>query len=233
MTHPDDQAPYVAGQPEPNPYWPPAPSYTTDPFTDAAPPSRRTRPALVATIAGLVLVVGGLSAWLVIGRGADGTAAQVPAAVTASSSAKSAPPRAADAPAAKAKTHDLKLGAKVKVPADATFPSATVQVIEYKRDTRFGDALDAVRIRVCLGTERSAETTVTANPWSLIYDGGQSRHREISTGGPAPEYPSFDERKVRSGECVKGWLSFTDAPGDPEGVEYDLPQSGFTASWRF
>lgn len=224
--------PIVPGEPEPNPYWPPAASYTTDPFTDAAPPSRRTRPALVATIVGLVLVVGGLSAWLAIGRGEDGAAAQVPAAATASSSAQTAPKASAAAAGAKAKTLDLKLGAKVKVPADATFPSATVQVIEYKRDTRFGDALDAVRIRVCLGTERSAETTVTANPWSLIYDGGESRHREISTGGPAPEYPFFDERKVRSGECVKGWLSFTDAPGEPEGVAYDLPASDFAASWR-
>ena len=152
MTHP----PIVPGQ-QPGQVWPPNPSHTTDPF--AEPVRRRVHPALLATVAVLVLAVAGLAAWLVLG-GSDSGSAQTPAAAAASSSTPAAA-KGASAPAAaapKAKTSGLKLGAKVKVPADDDFPSATVQVIEYKRDTSGGEgyALDAVRIRVCLGTEHQA-----------------------------------------------------------------------------
>lgn len=194
------------------------------------PPRSRTHPALIAALAALVLIVGGLATWLIIGRGGD-TNGQVPAA--AAGSTTPAPKATAPAPVG-AKTKDLKLGAKVTVPASDDVPSATIQVIAYKRDASLGEeaAMDAVQIRMCLGTEKSGTTSVSAGPWSLIYGGGESRHQEVSTGGPDPAYPTLDERQVGPGECIKGWLAFTDIKGEPEGVAYDL-SSGFAASWRF
>ncbi len=72
---------------------------------------------------------------------------------------------------------------------------------------------------------------ISSAPWSLIYERGESRHSELSTGGRTPLYPFLEQRPVRTGGCVKGWLNFSDIAGEPEGAEYAV--DGFTASWRF
>lgn len=205
-----------------------------NPYLPPPLPERRISPALIGALVVAVLAVAGGAAWLFVGRGSgnDG-ATQVPAAAGASTPAT--PSKAPAAPASSgAKTTDMRLGSKVTMPATADLSSATVQVLAYKRDTSLGEeaGVDAVQIRICLGKERAGETTVSAGPWSLIYGGGESRHQEVSTGGPSPAWPTFDERALQSGSCVKGWLAFTDIEGEPEGVEYKL-DSGFTASWKF
>lgn len=203
-----------------------------NPYLPPPLPERRISPALIGALVVAVLAVAGLAAWLFAGRDSD--AGTVPVAAGASSTPSAAPKApATSAPADKAKTTGLRLGSKATVPATADLSSATVQVLAYKRDASLGEeaAVDAVQIRICLGKEHTEETTVSAGPWSLIYGGGESRHQEISTGGPSPAWPTFDERALQPGSCVKGWLAFTDIEGKPDGVEYKL-DSGFTASWR-
>lgn len=107
----------------------------------------------------------------------------------------------------------LKLGQKHRLKTD----TAVVEVAVL--DHRHGDGYEGALVRTC--NRGNTKIGVSRDPWSLGYDDFESLHTTDTTGGPNPEYPYMEERRLGKGECAKGWINYTDIPGQrPDGIQY-------------
>jgi hypothetical protein len=130
-------------------------------------------------------------------------------------------------------TENLKLKQVVKVPAGTGYPAFTVTALEYKRVTEYGNETDGVKVRFCADAKVNGDQPeVTDEPWSLLYNGGESTHEGTGYSEKLkPEYPSWVKpRKVAPGKCVTGWIPFSGIDGSPEAVQYS--NDAVTASWK-
>lgn len=199
---------------------------TPNPYLPPPLPERRVRPALIGALAVLVLVVGGVGAWLLVGRGDDGTG--VPAAANVgSSSAPAAPEESAPTSAAAvspAKAAVLKLGDKQKI---TTTDGYVLEVTALK--VKRGDSYEGVQVRTC---NRGPDVSVSRGPWSLAYDDFESLHTIDVVGGGLPA-PAYEERDLAQGQCAKGWVNYSVVPGErPIGIQYS-PENGDPVRWSF
>jgi hypothetical protein len=139
-----------------------------------------------------------------------------PVAAPASSAAVAPSASATKSAAARPKDQALKLGQKRKVTVDGY----TVEVTALK--VRSGDGFEGVQVRTC---NRGAGVNVSRDPWTLGYDNFEQLHDIDTTGGGLPA-PAYEERDLAEGECTKGWINFTDVPGEsPDGIQYQARDS--------
>ena len=202
--------------------------YPRDPFLPTSeippPPPKSVKPVWIAlgVVAAICLVFCGVGAIAMSGDPEPKTAivdASPPPGVPDPGVRPSVTPP-------KPNAQGLKMGTTAS-PATGEF---TVTALKSKTINKFGERYDGVSVRFCTSKTWPEPIYVSTLPWSLIYEKGEARHGEAYTGIMEPEYPYLEDRPVSPGSCVKGWISFTDIAGKPEGIEYR--NDVLTASWK-
>jgi hypothetical protein len=189
-------------------------------------PSRRRLLGWIAAGAVALAAAGTAAALTLSGSEPERITAQ-PAAAPAglASSTPSAPPTpsAAAKPAGSKAGGVLKLGQKYRYEKDGYVIDVTALKF------RSGDGYEGVQVRTC---NRADPISVSRDPWTLGYDNFEQLHNIDTTGGGLPA-PAYEDRDLDAGDCTKGWINFTDVPGEePDGIQY-TPQDGEPIRWAF
>jgi hypothetical protein len=127
-------------------------------------------------------------------------------------------------------------GYQLGKPAQADNGQVTAIVYEYRQPAApggpDGSAWGGADVQVCVPGNAIFDVSVSRGPWLLLSREGHTITASLATDGglPQPAYPT-DHRRLRAGECVRGWIGFAVPPADhPVAVQY-APSGAQPINW--
>jgi hypothetical protein len=185
-------------------------------YPPPAPAPRSQLPLWV--LGGLVVVLAGTLAVVLLTRPSGNSQAAVAAAAAVSEPTTTSAP-ATIGPSPTPVTGTTPASKTLKVGQTHTFAStdgnkAAVTVLKHQaHEDTYG-----IQVRTC--NRGSTMFVASPYPWFLSYSNGEELSQDSVTGGGllAPEFTQGD---LEPGGCRKGWLSFVRS-GKPDGAEYRL-----------